>query len=324
MSKYIFSLRDLHFYSVVESICSLISSGTELKIFKGLFDEAPLDVNIKGMAESNMAYPLTYGYSLVGRVRRCGTNVADADNILGKLVFTFSCHSSRVVADRDSIHLVPPGIAPEDAMFFPSVETALAIVHNANVRVGENVAVFGQGLIGLFVTYILCTTACSSFQGSHRFGTVTVFDEIPDRLAMASVMGASEALLPIAAGKAGPFDVSIEVSGNDRALQSAIDNTSNGGRVIIASWYGNTSVSLKLGIEFHRSHMTLIASQVSEIPANLRMTWTKARRFALTWKILQKIKPSKHLLTKTVGIQDAQIAYELLDAGKEIAVSFKY
>ena len=76
-----------------------------------------------------------------------------------------------------------PEYFPNDAKFFPSVETALSIVHDVNVRLGENVAVFGQGLIGLLVTSILCTTALSSFDGCHKFGTVTVFDTIPDRLA---------------------------------------------------------------------------------------------------------------------------------------------
>jgi hypothetical protein len=129
----------------IETICSLISSGTELKIFKGSFDSASLDVNIKGMSDKSMEYPLAYGYSLVGRVVSCGSNVKDAQSLLGRLVFTFSPHASRVVVDRDAIHIVPDGISAEDAVFFPSVETALSLVHDANIRMGENVAVYGQG-----------------------------------------------------------------------------------------------------------------------------------------------------------------------------------
>ena len=74
----------------VTSAASLISSGTELKIFNGMFEEAALDVNIKGMADDSMAYPLSYGYSLVGKVTKCGSEVADADELLGRLVFAFS------------------------------------------------------------------------------------------------------------------------------------------------------------------------------------------------------------------------------------------
>lgn len=129
----------------IESIYSLISSGTELKIFSGSFDSSSLDVNIKGMADKSMEYPLAYGYSLVGRVVACGSNVEDAQSLIGKLVFTFSPHSSRVIVDRDAIHIVPDGITAEDAVFFPSVETAVSLVHDANVRLGENVGVYGQG-----------------------------------------------------------------------------------------------------------------------------------------------------------------------------------
>ena len=129
----------------IESVCSLVSSGTELKIFKGSFDEASLDVNIKGMSDESMAYPLSYGYSLVGRVVACGSSVTDSDDLIGRLVFTFSPHATRVIADRDAIQLVPPGIRAEDAVFMPSVETACSLVHDAHVLPGESIAVYGQG-----------------------------------------------------------------------------------------------------------------------------------------------------------------------------------
>lgn len=305
----------------VQSVCSLISSGTELKVFKGMFNDAALDVNIKGMDEERMAYPLAYGYSLVGRVTRCGSKVKDADQLLGKLVFTFSPHASVVIAERDAIQVVPDGIAAEDAIFMPSVETALSLAHDAHVRIGERVAIYGQGLIGLLVTSLLGLQDIGPNTG--QFGTITAFDMLSDRLAASSVMGASQALMPTEASEAGPFDVSIEVSGNARALQSAIDNTSSGGRIIVGSWYGNADVSLKLGIDFHRSHKTIKTSQVSEIPAELTALWSKDRRFALTWELVRKIRPSR-LITRTSTLNEAQEAYELLDAGKEIAVAFKY
>lgn len=307
----------------VASVCSLISSGTELKIFNGNFDEAQLDVNIKGMEDASMAYPLAYGYSLVGEVTRCGSAVPDADELIGRLVFTFSPHSSHVVVDRGAIQLVPRGIIAEDAIFMPSVETALSLVHDAHVRVGECVAVFGQGLIGLLVTALLSLSTSAQSMPSAHFGTITAFDTITDRLAASSKMGASQALFPAEASKAGPFDVSIEVSGNARALQSAIDNTSSGGRIIVGSWYGNSDVKLKLGIDFHRSHKTIKTSQVSEIPAELTALWSKERRFRLAWELVKSLRPSR-LITKSASLDEAQEAYEDLAEGKEIAVVFRY
>lgn len=40
------------------------------------------------------------------------------------------------------------GISAEDAIYLPAVETALSLVHDVHPRVGESVAVFGQGMIG--------------------------------------------------------------------------------------------------------------------------------------------------------------------------------
>lgn len=307
----------------IESVCSLISSGTELKIFKGSFESASLDVNIKGMADESMEYPLAYGYSLVGRVVACGADVEDADSLIGKLVFTFSAHSSRVIIDRDACQLVPDGIDAKDAIFMPSVETALSLVHDAHVRIGENAAVYGQGLIGLLVTSILSMQSPSAVSSSNRFSSVTAFDTLGDRLCVASTLGADSALQPQSASDSGPFDVSLEVSGNPRALQSAIDHTANNGRIIVGSWYGNSDVSLKLGIDFHRSHKTIQTSQVSTIPSSLAGLWSKERRFAMTWALVKAIRPSR-LISKSLTLDDAQLAYELLDGGKEIAICFMY
>ena len=87
--------------------------------------------------------------------------------------------------------------------------------------------------------------------------------------------------------------------------------------------YGNADVSLKLGIDFHRSHKTIKTSQVSSIPAELSTLWSKERRFALTWDLVRLLRPSR-LVTRQVSLQEAQTAYELLDGGKEIAISFQY
>ena len=276
------------------------------------------------MEDERMSYPLSYGYCLVGVVVDCGSEVL-REKYMGKTVFTFSPHATHIITDVDATQIVPDGINAQDAIFMPSIETALSIVHDANVRVGENVAVYGQGLIGLLVTALL-SRGKSTFDHdvtSGKFDSITAFDMIPDRLAAASKMGASQALVPGTESQGGPFDVSIEVSGNARALQSAIDNTSHGGKVIIASWYGNNDVSLKLGIEFHRSHKTIQTSQVSEIPASMSRLWSKERRFAFTWELVKQIRPSR-LLSKILTLEHAQEAYEALDNGTEIAIAFDY
>jgi threonine dehydrogenase-like Zn-dependent dehydrogenase len=59
-------------------------------------------------------------------------------------VFAFAAHGSHAVVGVDAAMLVPDGIAAEDACYLPAVETALSLVQDARVIVGETVAVFGQ------------------------------------------------------------------------------------------------------------------------------------------------------------------------------------
>ena len=52
---------------LLESVSSVVSTGTELKVFRGNFDEdAQLDTCFENMQDATMAFPLAYGYSLVG------------------------------------------------------------------------------------------------------------------------------------------------------------------------------------------------------------------------------------------------------------------
>lgn len=301
----------------VKSELSLISSGSELKFFRGTFDCAQLDASIKGMRNQQMSYPLAYGYSLVGRVVECGSHVTG--DLLGRRVFCFSPHSDQAVVDSNDLQIVPRGIDAIDAIFLPSIETALSLVHDANPRFGERVVVFGQGIIGLLTTGILHLMSTEA----TPFGTLTTVDSIPSRLAASARFGSSEALLPSGIIEAEPFDVAIEVSGNEAALQQAIEVTREGGTVVVGSWYGSRSVSLKLGTDFHRSHIVIKASQVSEIPAELRFRWNKARRFTVAWDLVRALRPSR-LITRFASLDQAQDAFEALNHGREIAVAFDY
>jgi threonine dehydrogenase-like Zn-dependent dehydrogenase/FMN phosphatase YigB (HAD superfamily) len=302
----------------IRSEYSLISTGTELKVFTGQFDDAPLDVSIESMKDERLQYPLAYGYSLVGIVVECGSGL-DCSEWVGQRVFCFSAHASQAIAKASSVHRVPTDCSSLDAIFMPSVETALSLVQEARPVLGENIGVFGQGLIGLLVTALL---RHFRIEGSYSFGVVTTYDALLDRLMLSSKMGASEALLPrTSAGQA--FDVAIEVSGNGIALQAAIDATRPGGRVVIGSWYGCQDVPLRLGMDFHRSHKVLLASQVSRIPVSLSGTWDKARRFQLAWELTKTLEPSR-LLSRSLMLREAPSAYASLEAGREIALAFQY
>lgn len=52
---------------LIQAEYSLVSTGTELKIYRGDFDStSPIDLTIDSMKDSQMSYPMKYGYCLVG------------------------------------------------------------------------------------------------------------------------------------------------------------------------------------------------------------------------------------------------------------------
>ena len=60
----------------------------------------------------------------------------------------------------------------------------------------------------------------------------------------------------------------------------------------------------------------MISSQVSSVAPSLQGRWTKERRIEFTWKLLDKVRPSK-LITHRYQLKDAPSAYELIDGRSE-------
>lgn len=195
---------------------------------------------------------------------------------------------------------------------------------------GERVTVVGAGLIGLLVVSVL---------SQLHLTTLRAVDPLPTRRALARLMGATEATDPaalaLAKGKGDgeeeeqqQADTSIEVSGVAAGLQTALDFTGYGGRVVVGSWYGNHEkpAALRLGLPFHRSHLRVQCSQVSRISTELQDRWSKARRFGVAWDLVRRLRPSRALTTLAVPPQRVAEAFEALDqrAVETLAVLIDY
>ena len=303
---------------LVKTIMSAISPGTELLVYRGL---APTDLardeTITALT-GDFSFPLTYGYAAVGQVMELGPGVAPAWN--DRLVFAFQPHASHFLATPEELLRVPAGLNPEEAVFFPNMETAVTLLLDGQPRMGEQVAIFGQGIVGLLLTALISRWPLSS---------LVTLDLYPRRRLLSEDLGANLSLDPsapdvmdrLAAGlKAnGPCpgaDLSYEISGNPAALDMAIAATGFSGRVVIGSWYGIKRSELNLGGRFHRSRMRLISSQVSSINPELSGRWDKTRLYHLTWQMLMQVQPAR-FITQSVPISQAAQAYELLDGHPE-------
>jgi threonine dehydrogenase-like Zn-dependent dehydrogenase len=279
-----------------------------------------LDGNISAL-QGDASYPLKYGYAAVGKVVEAGSAVDRS--WLDRWVFAFHPHESHFVAKPGELLLLPEGIARENAAFFANTESAVNFVMDARPMLGERVAVFGQGIVGLLTTAML---------RGYPLGCLVTFDPHAMRREASLALGADESFNPgekdafakarkllDSDGEYSGADLVFELSGMPETLDQAIAVAGYNGRVVIGSWYGSRRVNLNLGGRFHRDHVRIISSQVSTMPAHFSSQWTKRRRFGVVWGQIDAIGPSK-FITHRFSIQDAPDAYRLLAESPETAI----
>lgn len=301
----------------VRTEVSAISPGTELLLYRNeVPDEMAADETIEALS-GTFEYPLRYGYAAVGVVERVGEDVPADWN--GRRVFTFHPHESHFCFPVDELVAVPETIPSETAALLANAETAISFALDGGPTVGERVAVYGQGIVGLLTTALL---------DCYPLDTLLTVDAIARRRTLSEALGADESVTPTDdldgrldgdAGEPAGADLAYELSGNPEALDAAIDATGYAGRVVIGSWYGEKRAELDLGHEFHRSRIRLQSSQVSTIDPERSGRWDKDRRVATAWDLLGGIDGSE-LLTHRVPIDRAPEAYRLLDERPEEAI----
>jgi 2-desacetyl-2-hydroxyethyl bacteriochlorophyllide A dehydrogenase len=312
---------------LVKTLVSAISSGTELLMYRGQAPEdIPLDETIAALRE-RQSYPFKYGYAAVGEVIETGEGVAPSWQ--GKTVFAFHPHESHFVSSTEDAIPIPASLPLEEAAFLPNMETAVSFLMDGRPLIGEKVAVFGQGIVGLLTTALLARMPLDAL--------VTI-DKYALRREASLTLGAHMSLDPEAQEtidelmpspdeeqSVSGIDLTYELSGNPAALNQAIAVTGFDGRVVIGSWYGLKRADLNLGGRFHRSRIRLMSSQVSSLAPALTGRWTKARRLRVAFEMLKDLKPSR-LITHRFHINRAPEAYSLIDQHPEdvIQVIFTY
>ncbi len=312
---------------LVRTVISAISSGTEKLLYRGEWPpDLPVDETIPALA-GRFSYPLRYGYAVVGQVVAAGEGVAKA--WLGRLVFSFQPHVSFFVADLADVWPVPDGMSAETAVFLPYMETAVSFLMDGQPMIGEQVAVLGQGVIGLLTTALLT---------QFPLATLVTLDQYPVRRQWSKKLGATISLDPMEIKTAEQVrailqtgdsyagaDLVYELSGNPAALDMAIEITGYNGRIVVGSWYGRHPVTLHLGGRFHREHIQLISSQVSHIAPQWNGRWNKHRRLQVAWQMLTHIQPEQ-FITHRFSLHDAAQAYQsLVQAPQEtLQIIFEY
>ncbi len=211
----------------------LISPGTELH------DAA------RRRAKPSDAPPKPFGYGNAGVVLEVGEGVegVKAGDRLACMGGGHAIHGSHAVMPKNMVTSIPESLSFDEATFAHLAATALQAVRRSQVQFGQNVAVFGLGIIGQIISQI------SRLCGAH----VMAIDLLDMRVDIARKCGAHlaingtkedpVALTPQFTGEYG-FDIAHIAFGGDvskaikqiqKMLKQAPD-THRMGVIVIVSW----------------------------------------------------------------------------------------
>jgi 2-desacetyl-2-hydroxyethyl bacteriochlorophyllide A dehydrogenase len=308
-----------------DAIASGISHGTELALYRGesAFGEKRFDLDLRQFvkAAETELYPVRLGYEWVGRVGAVGADVRGVE-VGDRVHLTLphrETHTVTIADDPSAPWLVlPDEVEPEQGTLLQSATIALQAVHDAQLEVGDRVAIFGLGAFGLLAVQL------ARLSGA---GWIAAVDPIEGRRELARSFGADRTFDPIsqdagrevtlAAGRGGP-DVAIEFSGRYAALHEAMRCVALAGTVVAAGFYVGGGSDLRLGEEFHHNRLTLVGSMSGWGAPQREPGWDRRRLRATALDLIARARLDVDaLITHRIPFERAAEAYELIDRRPE-------
>lgn len=254
--------------AVVRTLYSGISRGTESLVFGGHVPPSEYLRMRAPFQEGQFPGPVKFGYSSVGMVE------AGPAGLAGRTVFCLYPHQTRYVVPATALELVPPGVPPARAVLAANLETALNALWDAELKLGDHLAVVGGGTVGCLVAWLAARVpGCQ----------VELIDLSQARAATAAALGVRFALPGAAAPEA---DCVVHASGSAEGLRTALSLAGPEATVVELSWFGDREVPVLLGGAFHARRLTLRSSQVGQLNPAQRPRWTRRRRLALALALL--------------------------------------
>lgn len=303
---------------LIRTLYSGISAGTELTAYRGsnpyLNKRWDDDRRIFIDGSVSIEYPVTgWGYEEVGEVIELGPGAEGVS--VGDRVWGTWGHRSHTVqsAQHASARILDPDADPRIGIFSQIGAIALNVVLDADIHIGETVAVFGLGVPGQLVAQY------ARLNGARVIGV----DGIAGRRELARRLGAAEVLDPADGEVAERIraltdgrgaDVCLEISGSYRALHEAIRSVAYSSRVCVAGFMQGDGAGLRLGEEFHHNRVQVVGSQISGVAPALQHRWNGYRlaKTAVDLAVAGRLEVLP-LISHELDAGQAGDAYRLLD-----------
>jgi threonine dehydrogenase-like Zn-dependent dehydrogenase len=317
----------------VRTLYSGISAGTEMTAYRGSNPYLSKQWDAKNRLfltseAPSQPYPLSgWGYEEVGEVIEVGPDVTSLR--VGDIVYGTWGHRTHHILQEDYANkrIKPDGLDPILAIYSHLGPIALNGILDANIHVGETVAVFGLGVLGQVIAQL------AKLNGARVIGV----DMIEKRLELAKELGAVEAGFNPRDGSAAEkiktltngrgADVTIEVSGSARALHEAVRATAYSASVVALGFFQGEAQGLLLGEEFHHNRISLVCSQISNVHPALSYRWDRIRLIHTIMELQARgslnLRPViTHIIPFKQAAQGFQILDETPDQALQIVLDF--
>jgi len=300
--------------------------GTDLHIVRGEYAVQPgLTIGHEAVGVIHELGPGVTGYEvgqrvLVGAITPCGQcepclsghtsqcMTALGGWRLGNTIDGVQAEYARIPFAQANLAVIPDKLADEDVLLLSDIaSTGFAAAESGRVRLGDTVAVFAQGPIGL------CATLGAKLMGASEIFAV---DSDPDRLRIAENFGATRLVLanegPVESireathGKG--VDVAIEALGQQSTFENALRVVKPGG---ILSSVGVYSGHLRIPLEAFGSGLADQTIVTTLCPGG------KARMYRLMRLVEAGRINLARLLTHVFPLEEIDRAYELFGSRRD-------
>ena len=306
---------------LVQTTVSGIKHGTEINTYRGIvpFANQVWDPGLRvfrPLREDERTapfFPHQMGSWAAGVIVKVGPDVRKfkpGDRVHGEWK-----HRQTVIKPETELYPIPDGVDDETMVFSDPARFALAGVHDAAIKLGDRVAIFGLGAIGMLALQM------TRLNGAEQIFAV---DPIPGRLELAKELGAEVTINPleVEAGLAIKeeslglgADVAIDISVVYAGLQQALRCVQREGLVVTVSFYGDSQGRVDLSSEWHHNRITLRSSMpVWDCTHRCHPLWDMARIEAVAIGLLEAQKLEvESLIGARIPFERAAEAYAMID-----------
>ena len=311
----------------IATLYSGISAGTELTAFRGSnpYLRKQWDTTQRLFVPSEattLSYPVVgWGYEECGKVVELGSEVANVN--VGDVIYGTWGHRTHtiVAADYAAARIQPTGLDPILGVFSQIGAIALNGAHDAAIRIGETVAIFGLGTPGQIMAQL----------AKKSGATVIGVDLFSMRRQLALDLGSVDVALDPRQGEIAEqikamtglrgADVCIEVSGSYLALHEAIRTAAYSAKVVTLGFFQHDGQGLFLGEEFHHNRVNVVCSQIYGVSPELTYRWNQPRLVATVMQLQAGgVLDLRPIITQVIPFREAAEAFRLVDKQPEQTV----